>query len=140
MLTLMFTAPRLSTVSGALAFPADGELTVFMGLRTLRDWRLHTKAPQPASSFLLTPLAHCPGANRLVVVGFSKTGSSVTLWQRPLAREVCWRSRPFKTKQAAVNHVAFATVIDQGTKSRWQGGPFEVGQIGEKGPDQSAKI
>lgn len=82
------------------------------------------KAPQPASSFLLAPLVHCPGANRLVVVGFSKTGRSILLWQRPFVREVCWRSRPFKTKQAAVNHVAFATLIDQGTKSKWQGGPL----------------
>lgn len=124
----MFTAPRLSTVPGALAFPADSELTVFAGLRTLWDWRLHMKVPQPASSFLLAPLAHCPGANRLVVVGFSKTGRSIPLWQRPFVREVCWRSRPFKTKQAAVNHVAFATLTRRLSQSGREA-PFEVGQI-----------
>ena len=35
LLILMFTAPRLSTVLGALSFPADGEGTLFVGLGTL---------------------------------------------------------------------------------------------------------
>lgn len=95
------------------------------------------KAPQPASFFLLAPLAHCPGTNRLVVVGFSKTGSSI-FGRGPLRGRCVGNLDPSKQSKLQLTMLPFATLIDQGTK--WQGGPFWVGQIGEKELDPSAKI
>ena len=47
---------------------------------------------------------------------------------------------PLKQNKLKLTLLPFATLIDQATKSKWQGGPFWVGQNEEKGPDQSAKI
>lgn len=78
LLTLMFTAPRLSTAPGPSS-PADGELTVFIGLGTLRGWRLHTGVPSQPRLFsflhLLTALEP-PGWLRL---GFQNRKSHHTL-------------------------------------------------------------
>lgn len=96
------------------------------------------KALQSASFFLLAPLAHCLGTNRLVVVGFFKTGSSI-FGRGPFQERCVGDLDPSKQSKLQLTMLPFATlIIDQGTK--WQGGPFWVGQNGEKELDPSANI
>ena len=97
-------------------------------------------APQPASSFLLTPLAHCPGTNRLLWLDFLRQEAASLFGRGPLRGRCVGDLDPLKQSKLQLTLLPFATLIDQATKSKWQGGPFWVGQNEEKGPDQSAKI
>lgn len=76
--TLMFTAPKLSTVSRAPPLPAHGELTVSIGLRTTWGQRLHSKSLQPLS-FSLFHLLTALESTDWLLVGFSEARARITL-------------------------------------------------------------
>lgn len=121
---LMFTAPRLSIASRALSFPADGELTVFIGLRTLQDWRLHTRAPQPASSFSFLHLLTALEPTGWLWLEFQRQELALLFDRGPLRGRCVGDLDPLKLRKLQLTTLPFAALADQGTKLKWQGGPF----------------